>query len=323
MPVPPVGSRSERRRGAAVRRLIAAMLAGALLSTGVTGCATAPRVPRSGNGAVIEVAASTNVWASILSQLGGSHVSVTAIISNPATDPHAYEPTPADARTIAVSRVFVENGVGYDPWAAQTIAASPDEQRSVIDVGRLVGIPAGGNPHRWYCPNDINKVAKAITLALKEADPADAGYFEARRRSFETTDLGQYHRLIKQIRDSYAGTAIGASESIFVPMAEALGLELKTPASFLNAVSEGSDPSAADKAAIEDQFRTRAIKVYVFNSQNASPDVAAQVEHARKAGIPVVAVTETLTPAGASFQQWQVSQLQALQKALQQAGSGR
>jgi zinc/manganese transport system substrate-binding protein len=56
--------------------------------------------------------------------------------------------------------------------------------------------------------------------------------------------------------------------------------------------------------------------VYVFNSQNSTPDVARQVEAAKKAGIPVSTVTETLSPAGASFQDWQSTQLQALQTAL-------
>jgi zinc/manganese transport system substrate-binding protein len=323
MPQPPARSRLVRCRlvrSRLVRCRIATVLAVALLLTATAGCATSPRSARAG--AVLQVAASTNVWASILSQLGGSRVRATSIISNPATDPHAYEPTPADARAIADSRVFVENGVGYDPWAARTIAASPDQQRKVIDVGRLVGVASGGNPHRWYSPADVATVADAISAALKEADPADAGYFDTRRRSFGTTGLAQYHRLIKQIRAGYAGTAIGASESVFVPMAEALGLQLKTPASFLKAISEGSDPSAADKAVIEAQFRSHAIKLYVFNSQNASPDVRSQVDQANKEGIPVVAVTETLTPAGASFQQWQVSQLTAVQAALAQA-SGR
>jgi zinc/manganese transport system substrate-binding protein len=271
---------------------------------------------------MIEVAASTNVWASILSQLGGSQVRAASILSNPQTDPHAYEPTPADARTIARSRVFVENGTGYDPWAAQIVAASPDEDRTVIDVGRLVGVPDGGNPHHWYSPADLSKVVAAITAALKKADPADAGYFDTRRHAFETVDLRSYHRLIDEIRTGYAGTPVGASESIFTPLAEALGLKLTTPPGFLRAVSEGADPSADDKAASEAQLDHRAVKVYVYNGQNATPDVAAQLAVARRAGVPVVAVTETLNPPGASFQQWQVSQLQALKSALAQA-SGR
>jgi zinc/manganese transport system substrate-binding protein len=99
-------------------------------------------------------------------------------------------------------------------------------------------------------------------------------------------------------------------------MADALGLNLLTPESFLDAVSEGGEPTAADKATIENQVKGHQIKVYVFNSQNSTPDVQSQVNLAKSQGIPVVPVTETLTPASASFQDWQVGQLQLLQAAL-------
>ncbi len=51
-----------------------------------------------------------------------------------------------------------------------------------------------------------------------------------------------------------------------------------TPETFLDAISEGSDPTAADKATIDNQIRTRQIKIYVYNSQNSTPDVQAQVD---------------------------------------------
>lgn len=304
-----------RRRG----RL--ALLAAVLLTGTLTGCATSPSAQQAPGGP-IEVAASSNVWGSILSQLGGSHVRATSIISNPQTDPHAYEPTPADGRVIANSRLFVQNGVGYDPWAARSVAASPDEDRAVIDVGELVGVPEGGNPHRWYSPADVTKVIDAISAGLKRVDPANAEYYDSRRRSFETDDLAQYRGLISDIKTRYAGTPVGASESIFEPLAEALDLKLATPAGLLHAISEGAEPSAADKAASEAQLSRRAVKAYVYNGQNATPDVAAQLAVARRAGVPVVAVTETINPPEATFQQWQVSQLRALQAALAQA-SGR
>ena len=100
--------------------------------------------------------------------------------------------------------------------------------------------------------------------------------------------------------------------------APALGLNLLTPAGFLTAISERTDPSAADKATIDNQIKTRQLKVYVYNSQNATPDVQAQVNEAKAAAIPVTTITETLTPAGATFQDWQVAQLNALQQALAQ-----
>jgi zinc/manganese transport system substrate-binding protein len=99
-------------------------------------------------------------------------------------------------------------------------------------------------------------------------------------------------------------------------IAPATGLKLVTPEGFLTAITEGSDPSARDKATIDAQIKGRQIKVYVYNSQNATPDVQAQVAAAKANGIPVATITETLSPAGASFQDWQVAQLTALAQAL-------
>jgi zinc/manganese transport system substrate-binding protein len=289
-----------------------------------TGCSAASdrKTVSSGSGAadtIVSVAASINAWGSILSQLGGSHVHETSIITNPDTDPHDYEPTPGDGRVIAQSQLFVENGVGYDSWAAKSLAASPDSSRLVINVGDLVHIPDGGNPHRWYSPTDVNAVADAITADLRKLDPADGSYFDAQRQAFGTAGLATYQRLIRQIQTTYAGTPVGASESIFAPLAKALKLNLITPPSFLKAISEGTDPSPSDLSTINAQISGKQIKLYVFNSQNATPDVAAQVKAARVAGIPVSTVTETLSPAGANFQQWQSAQLRALAAALHQA----
>jgi zinc/manganese transport system substrate-binding protein len=297
---------------------------GAAVALAVSACSTSktsddPPTGSGGGGTVITAAASINAWGSILSQLGGTHVKTTSIISNPDTDPHDYEPTPADGRVIASAALFVENGIGYDSWAAKALEANPDSSRTVIDVGDLVGVPAGGNPHQWYSPPVVEKVADAITAALKKADPHDAAYFDTQRARFETTGLARYHQLISEIKTKYAGTPVGASESIFAPLSDALGLDLITPASFLKAISEGTDPSAADKSTIDAQISGKKIKVYVFNSQNSTPDVAAQVSAANKQHIPVASVTETLSPAGASFQDWQSAQLQALESALAQA----
>lgn len=289
---------------------------------GSSACATtAPGSSAPQHSDVIEVAASINAWGSIVAQLGGVHVHETSIIRNPDTDPHAYEPTPADARTIADSRLFVENGIGYDPWASRALKASPDAARQVVDVGSVVGVKAGGNPHRWYSPRDVAAVATAVTAALKQIDPHDATYFDQRRIAFETVQLADYHRLISEIRTRFAGAPVGASESIVSPLADALGLTVVTPADFLKAISEGTDPSAADKATIDTQIARKQIKVYVYNTQNSTPDVAAQVAAARRNGIPVVGITETLVPATATFQSWQVAQLTALATALAKAGA--
>lgn len=264
----------------------------------------------------LHVAAAESMWGSIAAQLGGDRVQVTSIISSPAADPHDYEPTPADARALAGAQLVILNGAGYDPWAPQLDAANPVKSRVVLDVGKLAGVKAGDNPHLWYSPSDIRRVVGAIAADYARLDPKDAGYFRARRRWFETTALAQYTNAIATIRRRFGGTRVGASESIFAPLAQALGLRLVTPDSFLNAISEGAEPTASDITAIARQIAKKSIRVWVLNTQNDTPDVARLTAAARRRGIRVVPVTETLTPATATFEEWQVRQLRALLLAL-------
>jgi zinc/manganese transport system substrate-binding protein len=267
----------------------------------------------------IAVVAAENFWGSIATQVGGDHVSVQSIITNPDTDPHSYEPTAADARALAGAQFVIDNGVGYDPWATNLLDANPAPGRLVLTVGDLIGIKEGSNPHLWYSPDDVHRVINQIAADYTRIDPSDASYFHHQRQVYETQGLARYHQLIADIKSKYGGTPIGASESIVTPLAEALGLKMETPESFLDAVSEGTEPSAADKITVDRQIKTKQIKIFVFNTQNSTPDVAALVAEAKASGIPVATVTETLAPATASFQDWQVHQLAGIQRALSQS----
>ncbi|GAB2567899.1 metal ABC transporter solute-binding protein, Zn/Mn family [Nocardia heshunensis] len=298
------------------RVMTAAACAVALVGV-VAGCSSTKSSDASGG--KLEVVATINAWGSIAAQLGGDKVHETSIITNPDTDPHAYESTPADARTVAGAKVFIANGIGYDAWADKLLAANPGKDRVELTVGKELGIAEDGNPHQWYSPDSVTKIVDAITADYKKADPADAAYFDDQRTKFVGTALSKYKGLIADIKAKYAGTPVGASESIFSPLSDALGLKLITPAEFLKAISEGTDPAPADKALIDQQIATKAMKVYVYNSQNSTPDVQAQVDAAKKQGIEISTVTETLAPADAAFQDWQSDQLQALEDALHKA----
>jgi zinc/manganese transport system substrate-binding protein len=307
-----------------VRRLSRFALGGlaVVAASTTTACSTSSPAgtdPASSAGKTVQVVAAESFWGSIASQLGGSHVKVTSIINNPDADPHDYEPTAADARTVAGAQYTIVNGIGYDAWADKLLSANPAEGRTDLKVGDLVGIKPGGNPHRWYSPDNVHQVIEKITADYKSLDPADAADFDKLKNTFETKTLATYNNLVSGIKAKYAGTPIGASESIVSPLADGLGLKMSTPGSFLSAISEGADPTARDKAAIDQQIAGKQIKIYVYNSQNATPDVQAQVKAAEAKGIPVATVTETPTPAGVSFQDWQVRQLQGIEQALAKA----
>ena len=77
--------------------------------------------------------------------------------------------------------------------------------------------------------------------------------------------------------------------------------------------------AAEDKQAVDRQAETRAIEVWIYNSQNATPDVQRVDQLAATAHIPTTTITETLSPSSATFEQWQDAELTSLISALHEA----
>jgi zinc/manganese transport system substrate-binding protein len=281
----------------------------------VAACGTSGSTGGSSSNTV-EVVAAENFWGSIITQVGGSHVHVTSIIASPDADPHSYEPTPNDAKLIARAKYAVINGIGYDPWATKLADANPASGRQVLTIGDYLGKKDGDNPHMWYSPDLVTKVIDKMTADLKKIDPSNASDYDQQSSQYRTQGLKAYHDAIAAIKQKYSGVPVGASESIFAYMSPALGLDLITPPEYLKAVTEGTDISPADKATVQQQIASKQIKVLVFNSQNSTPDVQQAVDQAKGRGIPVSAITETLSPAKATFQDWQTNQLKSLMQAL-------
>jgi zinc/manganese transport system substrate-binding protein len=290
------------------------LLAGLAAAAVVCGCGrSGPVTPARG---AFTVVAAENFWGSIAAQLAGERASVRSIIVSPGTDPHSYEPNASDARTISEARVVILNGLGYDSWAERLLQASPGGGRVVLNVGDVLQLGPGANPHQWYSPAHVERVIEEIARDYERVDPADAGYFAQRAHALLTQGLARYDALRRQIRARFGGTPVGYSESIFQPLGADLGLKLMTPYSFAKAISEGTDVTAADKQTVDKQAEDHLIKAWVYNRQNTTPDVQRVNELVRAAHIPIVPITETLSPATVSFQRWQASQLEALARAL-------
>ncbi|MHB8242245.1 MAG: metal ABC transporter solute-binding protein, Zn/Mn family [Solirubrobacteraceae bacterium] len=306
--------------GSHVHKAIAALMA-ILSALVVSACdrSGSAAAGKAGGAGRLEVVAAENVWGSIAAQLAGEKATVQSIIVNPATDPHSYQPTAQDARALAGASMVIVNGAGYDEWAQQLLRVGDSGGRVVVNVGSLLRLAPGANPHRWYFPADVQAVARRIATDYERLDPTDGAYFAQRERAFETTGLARYDELRREIRKRFAGVAVGYSESIFQGLGEDLGLKLLTPYSFVKAIAEGTDVTAADKQAVDAQARHRQIAVWVYNSQNLTPDVRRVNQIVREAQIPIATITETLAPASASFEQWQVHELEALLAALHEA----
>jgi len=269
----------------------------------------------SGQSGTVKVVAGENFWASIAAQVGGSKVSVHTVISDPNADPHEYETTTDDARAFAEADLVILNGAGYDAWGSKLLAASPSNHRREMDVAQLLGKRAGDNPHFWYDPGAVVKVADAITARYRSIDSADASYFDQQRAEF-TKALEPYTSEISNIKQKYSAAPIGATESIFVYMAEALSLNLTTPPAFMDAIAEGNDPPAGAVAQFHDQIVGNQIKVLIYNVQTATAVTTNVKALAAAHHIPAVGVSETLQPQNAKFQDWQLAQLKSLESAL-------
>ena len=236
-------------------------------------------------------------------------------MTNPNTDPHEYESSAADARGFATADYVILNGAGYDDWGQKLLSANPSPSRKLFTVADLLNKKAGDNPHFWYNPDWVEKVADRITADYEALDAADAGYFKQQRESLRVA-LRTYHDAITHIRSRFSGVPVGSTESIFVYMSQALGLNLISPPALMQAISEGNDPPAQTVAEFQDQIANRQIKVLVYNAQTSTPITDNLKQLATRKGIPVVGISETVEPAAASFQDWQTRQLNSLLAAL-------
>jgi zinc/manganese transport system substrate-binding protein len=295
---------------AVTRNVILPLLVLALATSACGG--GSPAIGRSG---LIQVVAGQNFWGSIATQLGGSKASVQSVVTDPNTDPHEYETSTNDARAFADADFVILNGAGYDVWATRLLSANASSHRTVLVAADVIGKRAGDNPHFWYAPDYVTRMADQITAGYKSIDSADSAYFEEQRAAF-TAALKPYTQRIADIKAKFSDVPVASTESIFVYMATALGLNLISPTAFMNAVSQGTDPPAAAVIDFQNQISGKQAKVLVYNIQTATA-VTTNVQHlATQAGMAIVGVSETLQPESATFQDWQLSQLLALQAAL-------
>ena len=310
--------------GSLVRRIVPIPLVLMAAAGLLAGCGRSSATPAGTSGpaagpAKFDVIAGENFWGSIAAQLAGNKATVQSIIVNPSTDPHSYQPSAQDARAVVGANMVIVNGIGYDNWLPQLLSADQEGGRMVLTVGGLLGLQAGRQPPPVVLADHVYKVIDRIVADYDKLDPADAPYFAQRKQTFETQALARYNALIREIRSRYSGVAVGYSESIFQPLGEALGLKLLTPYGFAKAIAEGTDVTAQDKQTVDSQAQNHEIKVWVYNSQNVTPDVQRVTSIVKAQHIPIATVTETLSPASESFQQWQVAELEGLVAALHQA----
>ena len=269
-------------------------------------------------GGQITVVAAENFYGDIARQIGGDRVAVVSIMNNPDQDPHLFETTPAVVRQLAGAQIVILNGANYDPWMDKLLAATPRAGRTVISAAQLTGRRPGDNPHLWYDPVTMPRVATALAEALAKADKSHASDYATRLRA-TLTALERIAQRVAELKAKHAGTAVTATEPVFGPMTEALGLIMRNQR-FQLAMMNDTEPSARDVAAFEKDLRERKVKVLIYNSQVSEKLTERLRDIADKAKVPVVGVTETM-PQNVSFEDWVLGELDALDKALNEPNS--
>ncbi|QTO18131.1 metal ABC transporter solute-binding protein [Burkholderia seminalis] len=296
--------RTPRRALSPVRRVAAAFATLAALSLAA---------PAFAQAATVNVVAAENFYGDVATQIGGSRVAVTSILSNPDQDPHLFEASPKTARALQHAQVVIYNGADYDPWMAKLLGASKQAKRAMIVVADLVGKKAGDNPHLWYDPATMPAAARAIAAELGRADPAHKAEYDANLQKF-VASLKPIDDQVAALRAKYKGVPVTATEPVFGYMSDAIGLDMRNQR-FQLATMNDTEASAQDVAAFENDLRKKQVRVLIYNSQAEEPMTKRMLKIARDGGVPTVSVTET-QPAGKTFQQWMAGQLDALGAAL-------
>jgi zinc/manganese transport system substrate-binding protein len=257
-----------------------------------------------------------NEYANVIAQIGGPYVKVSAIVSNPNTDPHSFEASPSVAGLIAGAQLVVQNGLGYDTFMQTIEDASPSGSRKVIDVQKLLGKAASSpNPHLWYSPSTMPAVAKAVAKDLSAKDPAHRATFERNLSRFDRS-LGVWTAAISKLRAAFKGAPVATTEPVADYLLQAAGIANKTPFSFQADVMNGVDPSPQDVALEEGLLSKKKVKALVYNHQVTDTLTESLLAIAHRNHIPVVGVYETMPTPGYDYQRWMVAEVGALYGAL-------
>jgi zinc/manganese transport system substrate-binding protein len=300
---------------------VALPLSAALLASA---CSSSTTSPSAGGGTSAAAASSTtitaigaeNEYADVIAQVGGKYVRASSIMSNPNTDPHTFEASPAVAREISAADLIVQNGVGYDDWATTIENAAPSTARKVINVQQLLGLPnSTPNPHLWYKPTTMPAVANAIATDLAQIDPAHASYYKANAAAF-IASLTAWTKAIATFKAAYPNTPVATTEPVADYLLAAAGADIMTPWTFQADIMNGTDPSPQDTAIEKSLFTQHKVKVFLYNQQVTDALTESFISLAQANGIPVVGVYETMPTPGFDYQSWMLAEVNALSKAV-------
>jgi len=290
---------------------VAVVAASAFIANGAGDAAQAAT-----NRGVIQAVGAENEYANVLGQIGGQFVHVSSILNNPNTDPHSFESSPSVAEEVSTAQLIVQNGVGYDAFMNKIESASPNSDRKVLVVQHLLGLPDDtANPHLWYAPTTMPKVAEAMAADLSALQPAHAAYFESNLKVFDAS-LAPWLNAIAVFKAKYGGVDVATTEPVADYLLQAMGAKNLTPFTFQSDIMNGVDPAPEDISTENGFFTSHKVKVFCYNEQVVDSLTTSIRLNAHEAGVPVVAVYETMPTPGYDYQSWMLAEVHDIQRAV-------
>lgn len=279
----------------------------ALVAAAVAGCAGSAHLGAA------TVVASTEVWGSVAGAVTGHHVTVKSILTGSNTDPHSYAASPSDAAALTDAALVVYNGGGYDPWVDQVLDRRP--QSKSVDAYSFVH--AGAQPpneHVFYDLTVAKSVASAVADRMAAIDPVNAADYRANAAAFcrgaDAIAISEH-----AIADAYPAAGVIATEPDAYYLLAASGLVNRTPDAFTAANENETEPAPADMATVLDLIDHRRVSALLVNPQTSTAATSGVRDAARRAGVPVTEVSETL-PDGIDYLTWQRNTVDQLLAAL-------
>ncbi len=215
-------------------------------------------------GGEVKVAVTINVIEDMVEQIGGNRVDVTSIVTG-LENPHTYSFTTEDRQTVAESDLFIEVGMGLEPWAEQLTSDLPSDRVLVLsdNVTKI-----GSNPHVWMDPENGKAMAWDIAKKLCEIDPDGTDYYMQNLRSF-IGEISYAEMRAKSLGADVSGAGVITATPGFSYLLNTMGIkEVHTLVS-----TPGSTPSAGDIAECEDAVLKGEAYALIDIAQSPSPAI--------------------------------------------------
>ncbi|GAA2063862.1 zinc ABC transporter substrate-binding protein [Williamsia deligens] len=279
------------------------------------GANTGPAVPGK-----LSVIASTDVWGAVASAVAGDKAGVRSIYTSPDGDPHEFEPTARDTATISGADVIVLNGADYDAYMEKAQKNPDSPVISAFDVYKKDNPDAATgdgevNEHFFYNLRVVRDVASDLADAMARKDPPNREAYRDNAAAFgqkvETLEAE-----LGRIKAAHQGEKVAQTEPLAAYLLSEAGLQDATPSAFTDAVEAGNDPPAAAIATTEDLISKREVAALLYNTQAVDPTTERLLERSKKAGLPVVELTETLPQGVDDYVTWQTRQISAISSAV-------